>query len=57
MCYVCGHVLTVILQSQRTPLQAAAFKGHVSCCRILLENGVDVNAVNNVSLVNATTAL
>ena len=48
----------MLLQSVScTPLQAAAEKGHVSCCKILLKHGVDVNAVNLVSLVNATTAL
>ena len=60
LCHTCGHVLIVacaILQNKKTPLQAAAIQGHVSCCRILLKYGVDVNAVDEVSLVNATTAL
>ena len=40
-----------------TPLQAAALRGLVSCCRIMLEHGVDVNGVEEVGLVNATSAL
>ena len=47
----------MLLQDPCTPLQAAAWSGHVPCCRILLEHGVDVNAVDEVSLVNAATAL
>ena len=61
MCYVIDVAMfslwLVLLQNKKTPLQAAAIQGHVSCCRILLKYGVDVNAVDEVSLVNATTAL
>ena len=63
MCYVIPVAMfslcLVLLQYPftYTPLQAAAWGGHVSCCRIMLEHGVDVNAVDEVGLVNATSAL
>ena len=37
------------MQHQRTPLHGAASNGHEAACRVLIEAGANVNAMNGVS--------
>ena len=39
----------MFLQYQWTPLHVAAREGHISIVKLLLEEGANVNVMNNVS--------